>query len=198
MKFHFNFDIAGIKNISENGSQKIWDGAKMHCECEAEVNELISILKDRQISADKMIVFFKEDLHNVIKNCGKEIINLERENRKMNAEIPSNGMRSLIEENKKLQERIKDLNERNDHLHSELSEAEDRFMDEHLNKISAREQISELKAKLEEKEMQFNSLQADMEGTMTSFREMENNYNDLKKKIEEKAKARKEWSETIA
>ncbi len=184
MKFHFQFDIAGAKKSDANGVSKIWDGAKMNLDVEAEVSEIVQVAKDRQLSFDKILNFVRQDLPNSIRNCGSAFLDLEKANRKMNAEMPSNGMKSLIEENKKLREHIKELNDTNNELHNSWDQEHDNYMDEHINKLSAYEQRDNFKKQLEEKECQFNSLRADMEGTCKTLEETRSAMEKYKRQYE--------------
>ena len=111
MKFQFAVEIAGMKKTNNEGTVKVFEGGKIDGQCEMEVNELLAILKNGQESASKLIDFFKNDIHTVIKNCGNEIINLERQNRIMNNELPSHSRKQMQEENNALHERIGRLEE---------------------------------------------------------------------------------------
>ncbi len=197
MKFDFQMQVKGMSKIA-NGQEKKFEGADINCSCEANVGEVVEFLKNSQLSLDKILTFINIDMPNAIRENGKACLDVVKEERILDQEYPHKSR-------KEMQEEINTLKKWNDDLHNELQQTESERMDEMLNKNAERQINSELKNKivelekqLEEKTLQFNSLQEDMEGTMVAFREMENDYNDLKARIEEKAKARKEWSETIA
>ena len=110
MKFEFSTEIKGLKKSTAEGTSKIFEGATLNFSCDANVPEIVEILKDKQLGFDKLVSFIKQDLPQSIKDCGHSFIQIERENRIMNNELPRNDIKRLMNENKTLQEKYNDLN----------------------------------------------------------------------------------------
>ena len=178
MKFQFAMKIAGVSKNDAQGNQKIWEGANLDFQCEATVPEMVEVFKDRQLGLDKVIHFVKQDLPNSIKDCGAAILAVERQNRLLNNELPSKSRKELMQQ-------VEELQKWNNELHNDLSQKETEFMDEHLNKIGAREEVDRLKKQLEEKERIINSLRADCEGTSRELEKTRKEYEYLKKQWNE-------------
>ena len=108
--------------------------------------------------------------------CRSEhVLDLEKKQRQLDIEFPSKNMRKLIAENE-------ELRKENNSLYSDLHSEEDKSFDLVQNLTIERQQKKELQEKLEKKEMQFQSLKADMEGTCQALHDLRREYDELKTK----------------
>lgn len=124
MKFNFNSEIRGISKTSENGIVKKFEGATLNFEVDANVEEIIQLLKDKQLGVDKLLAFVKSDLPQTIKDCGSALLSVEKQNRQLNAEMPSQSRKEIMSENNALRERIEKLVETVDEKSYQLDSAQ--------------------------------------------------------------------------
>ena len=193
MKFDFAIKIAGAKKSDQNGTTRILEGADLNMSVDMSVEEMIQSFRNDQVSIDKIITFIKADLPNSIRQCGSAMIDVERENRIMNNELPRPEFKKLLEEKRELEEK---LEEKEMQLRSAMADCKgtNEGYQEEIKKSaflkSQNEYLQKMNHRMKIKLRDWMS-EIDRDNLLDEYA------TEVSREIE-KAKVKKQWSETIA